>query len=119
MPTLDRAAILAAKDIPTEVITVPEWGGDVLVKALTSEERDAWENFCAEQRERWGTRIANNIRASLAVRSVVDEEGKRLFTDAEVELIGAKAGSAVDRITDVAMRLSRIGTADLEQLKKS
>lgn len=116
---LDRAAILAAQDRKTEVVNVPEWGGgDVIVKAMSSAERDSWESWCTEQRERWGKYAVPNIRASLVVRSLVDEKGERVFGDSEVELLGEKSGAALDRIFAVAGRLSKITEKDVEELKK-
>ena len=40
---LNRAAILEAKDIPTETVPVPEWGGDVIVRGLTGDELDDYQ----------------------------------------------------------------------------
>jgi hypothetical protein len=39
--TLSADAILAADDIVTEAVDCPEWGGKVLVKAMTGAERDS------------------------------------------------------------------------------
>ena len=36
---LTRKQILECADIPTEIVKVPEWGGEVLVKGLTGAER--------------------------------------------------------------------------------
>lgn len=115
---LDRDAILKSDDRKTETVHVPEWGGDVLVKAMSSAERDSWEGWCTELREKWGRFGVPNIRASVAVRSVVDEKGERLFGDGEVEILGDKSGAALDRIFAVAGRLSKITERDVEELKK-
>ena len=40
---LNREAILAAEDLPRELVEVPEWGGAVYVRALTGAERDQFE----------------------------------------------------------------------------
>ena len=44
MPILNKAAILAAEDLKTETVAVPEWGGEVRVRTLTGTERDAFES---------------------------------------------------------------------------
>lgn len=115
---LDRDKILSVDDRVTETVDVPEWGGSVIVMRLSSTERDSWENWCAELREKWGRFGVQNIRASLAVRSIVDEKGERLFGDGEVEILGRKSGAALDRIFAVAGRISRITDRDVDELKK-
>ena len=37
---LNREQILAANDVKTRIVDVPEWGGSVIVRGLTSLERD-------------------------------------------------------------------------------
>ena len=44
MPPLSKAKILAANDVTTETIDVPEWGGEVAIKTLSGVERDQFED---------------------------------------------------------------------------
>jgi hypothetical protein len=46
----------------------------------------------------------------------VDEDGKRVFTEAEVKALGAKSARALDRLFDTARRLSGLGDEDVETL---
>ena len=114
---LTREQILSVDDRRTETVSIPEWKGEVIVKALSSEELDSWEQWLADQRV--GENICPNVRASLVVRSVVDDKGERVFGDGEVEVLGRKSGAAVDRIFAVASRLSARTPEDIEQLKKA
>ena len=41
--TLTKDQILEANDLQSESVTVPEWGGDVLVRTMTGADRDAFE----------------------------------------------------------------------------
>lgn len=116
MPVLTREQIVKSEDRKTEVVPVPEWGGEVIVKALSSAELDSWEQWIAEHRV--GQHVCPNVRASLVVRAVVDENGNRVFGDGEVEVLGSKSGAAVDRIYAVASRLAARTIEDLEKLKK-
>lgn len=122
MPALTRDAVIAASDLPKERVDVPEWGeaAYVYVRSLTGTERDAWETYCIEQRERFKSDSGfPGLRSSLLVRCVVDDDGKRLFGDADVEQLGAKAGLVIDRLWAVAARLSGLTAADVEELKKN
>src|SRR5690606_41735748 len=85
---LNREAILAAKDLPRELVEVPEWGGAVYVRALTGAERDAFEQSIVEQRGRDARMNLNNLRAKLVALTAVDENGERLFSDKDAELLG-------------------------------
>lgn len=120
MPVLDRSAILSADDLPREEVEVPEWGGTVYVRALSGDERDRWEASMIDvQREGDKTKAIpkfDHIRSSLCARTICDEQGKRLFTDADVEELGAKSAAALDRVYSVAERLSGLSAQDIEEL---
>lgn len=110
---LSKAEILAANDLPREVVPVPEWGGDVIVSTMTGASRDAWEAGMAGKE---GADLLKDMRARLAVACMVDEAGARLFTDADVPALSAKSAAALERVTKVAQRLNRLGAKELEDL---
>lgn len=115
---LSRDAILGADDRPTEVVHVPEWGGDVHVRGLSGAERDAYEAGIASPRPD-GRQHMNlrNLRARLVVLAVVDpDSGDRLFRDDDAPALGDKSAAAVDRVFSVARRLSGLSEGDVEEL---
>lgn len=116
---LSRDDILKAKDITTEEVDVPEWGGTVFVRGLSGRQRDVFEATLLERRGRRMVPNTANIRAKLVAWTVVDEDGKRLFTDTEADELGEKSASAMDRIYTVASRLSGLGEEDLEDLAEN
>lgn len=118
MAVLTRAQIEQAPDVQTETVPVPEWGGDVLVRTLTGTERDAFEASLAAN---GGDRAMNlyNFRARLAALCLVDEAGKRLFTDADVALLGRKSARALDRVIKKARELNALDAAAIEGLEKN
>lgn len=119
MAILNREQILAAPDLVTEIVPVPEWGGEVVVRSLTAAERDQYEKEFISQH---GTRIKFDLvnpRARLVALSVVDEDGKRLFTDRDVAELAKKSAAPVDRIYAVAQKLSGISDGDVEELEKN
>jgi hypothetical protein len=114
---LSRDDVLKADDRVTEEVDCPEWGGSVLVRGMTGRERDAFELSLRDQRS--GQRIPgrmNNIRSQIIVRCVVDDDGERLFTDADVTALGEKSGAAIDRVYDVAARLSGMSEEDEKEM---
>ena len=118
MKTLTRDEILGADDLKTESVEVPEWGGTVIVRELTGAERDSWEASVVKTNGKKVTVDSRNMRAKLCSLCIVDENGKRVFSEKDAIKLGAKSASALDRVTDAAKRLSRIGEDELEDLGK-
>lgn len=116
MAVLNRDQILKVNDLPSETVPVPEWGGEVIVRALTGTERDAFEASMIQLRGKEKVLKMENIRARLAALSVVDEQGIRLFTDADVEQLGHKSATALNRVFEVAQRLSGLTPEAVEEL---
>jgi hypothetical protein len=119
MSLLTRKAILQADDLPREKIDVLEWGGFVFVRALTGAERDAYEAACLQKSGKSYEANLANVRAKLCALAICDENGVRLFDDADVETLGTKSAAALDRVFAVARRLSKIGPEDMEELAKN
>jgi len=116
MTLLTKDQILAASDIKTEEVHVPEWGGTVRVSTMTGEARDRFESACVTDD---GKANVSNVRAKLVASSIVDEDGRLMFTDADIEQLGHKSAAALDRVFEVAQRLSRVSASDVEDLAKN
>lgn len=113
---LSKDAILAVRDVVTETVEVPEWGGAVRVRGLTAAERDAFEGEVVQRNGLSVKTDTRNMRARMVVLSVVDEDGARLFSYHDIEALGEKSSRALDRIFAVAMRLSGLRPQDVEEL---
>ena len=121
---LKREDILAASDLVIELVSVPEWGGDVYVKGMTGAERDKFEGsiFRASVGKKAGKvsevdRLnLSNVRAKLCSMTICDEDGKRLFTEKDVQALSQKSAAALQRVFVVAQRLSGITDEDIEEL---
>jgi hypothetical protein len=111
---LTRDAILAAATLRTEEVDVPEWGGLVLVRELRGRERDEWEASLAVQRGKQMVPDVANMRAKLVARCVVNSDLEPVFTQQDVNALGELSASALDRVFEVASRLSGLSEADLE-----
>lgn len=111
-----RDVILAAQDIPTEDVEVPEWGGWVRVRGMTGVQRDAWET---ELNAGKGKINWTNARARLLARCLVDEKGKRLFRNEDFEALGQKSAATLMKLFDMAQRLSGVSPQDVEALEKN
>jgi len=115
--TLSRESILtAAPPLALEVVEVPEWGGSVAVRELTGAERDAWEASVLGDDGKPSDQAMTNARAKLVVRSVVDDDGTRVFGDTDIEAVGALSARGLNRVFEVACRLSGLTAGDVEEL---
>jgi len=120
---LSREAILGNVDIKTETVSCPSWGGDVIIRGLTAGERDKYEQSLYKTRQN-GRNFEvipqkENIRAKLVQLCAVDESGKRLFEPGDIESLSARNASTMDKLYEVAQRLSGLGTADMDELEKN
>ena len=108
---LNKAKILAANDTKLEKVHVAEWGDDVYIKTLSGTERDLFE-------EAYSSEKMKNFRSRFLVLTLSDESGARLFTDAEVEQLGAKSAFVLNRLFEKAWSLNAFRDADVDALGK-
>ncbi len=114
-----RNAIITADDLKREQVEVPEWGVTVYVRTMTGAEKDLYEEETYKFNGDDVEINRRNLRARLVVKTLCDENGKRLFNDGEQDLIASKSGAAIDRIFEVASKLNALTKADEEQLVKN
>lgn len=115
MNILTKDQILQVDDKRTQEVDVPEWGGSVIVKTLSGDERDQFEESILSGAKR----DFKGVRAKLVALSIIGEDGKRLFTFEEAKLLGEKSARALDRVFGVAQRLSGFTTKDMEELTEN
>ncbi len=114
---LDTAdSILSVDDAKFENVDVPEWGGSVRIKAMTGEERDAFESSIAGTNGKMNT---INIRAKLVFLSVVNSKGERIFNKEQITVLGQKSAAALNRVYTAAAKLSAITSSDVDELAKN
>ncbi|MFD6691110.1 hypothetical protein ACFWEV_35245 [Streptomyces bacillaris] len=117
MALLTKDQITRANDLAHEDVPVSEWGGTVRVRALTGVERDAWEASLVRLGPNGSVqaRSTKGVRVGLVARTVVDEDGERLFTDKDMTELNQKSAAVIERLAAVARRLSGIGKEAAEE----
>ena len=129
---LTRDDILGADDLPTEVVEVPEWGKKgggckVRVIGLTAQSRAQYEaGFTKQMRKGDGTieytqnrPVLMQLRERLAAFTIVDQNGVRMFQESDIAALGKKSAAALQRVFEVAQRLSGMTKQDIEDLEKN
>lgn len=120
---LTREQILAAIDMKIEAVDVPEWGGTVYIRNLTGKAREKFERsryrMVGKGLEKEVEIIHENTRASLLAATICTSDGTLLFSAADVEALSDKNGAVLDRLFDVAQRLSAMRKEDVEDRAKN
>jgi hypothetical protein len=111
---LTREQILAADDLKSEDVEVPEWGGSVRVIVMTGAARDAFQERMAES-----DKSISYFHNSLLVATAVGDDGAALFTASDMEALREKSAAAVTRVATVAERLNGFGAKAVETAEKN
>jgi len=82
---------------------------------MTGAMRDAWEQSLVAPGKKEPD--VTNIRAKLVCACVVGDDGRRLFTAADVQALGEKSAAALDRVAKVAQRLNLIHESAQEEAR--
>lgn len=110
MAFLTAEQILVADDVKTEVVSVPEWGGEVRVRGAMANEMDEYEQTLVTTKfvDDKAEVVSNsaNAKARLVVKLIVDGNGNRIFNDSQAEDIGRKSHAAVNRLFQKIQELS-------------
>jgi hypothetical protein len=113
---LNRDQILGAQDLKTATVPTPEWGGDVLIRAMTALQRDQMMGMIGAA----GATVQDSeLKAFLCAQCAVDEDGKRLFTDEDVAALRAKNPLPLDRIGEAVLSMSKADNGATENAVKN
>ena len=100
MALLTKEQILGADDLGSEIVAVPEWGGDVRVVGLTGAGRDRIEAQLVDDKGNRRPGALETWKLKIVVSSIVDEGGERLFSEAELSELSQKSAAALNRVAD-------------------
>lgn len=121
---LNRDQILSAKDRAQEILSIPEWGGDVMLTALSVRDRtnvlSEWARLGSTQKDGGDTAAAMlEIKLRLVALSVTDAEGVPLFTTADMAELATKSNQAIGVISDAAILLNKFFVSATEDAAKN
>lgn len=117
LPKLTREAFLAAQDLPEEIVQI-DGLGVLTVRGLTGKQRDDYEASCVMQKGNKRSFNIRDARAKLVALSVIGDDGKRMFTNADIATLSTLPAKHLDKVFEVAQRLSGISDDDIAELGK-
>jgi len=112
---LDKTTILAAKDLPIQVVPIPEWGGDVTLRTLNALDMDAFQQSIRGE----NGAVLNQVRERFLAAAMVDENGVRLFADEDFAALANKNPNVLARLFTAAQKLNGIGAAANAEIAKN
>jgi hypothetical protein len=116
---LKREDILKINDIESEIVKVPEWGGEVKVIGLTGIQRNEYEQSLVIRKGKDVSLNMKHAMSKLVMLSCVDENNEKIFSEGDIEILGTKSGKALSRIYKVAAKLSGLSDEDMDELTKN
>jgi hypothetical protein len=107
---LTREQILAArKDRKPHRYEVPEWGGDVFIRVLSA----ADQMLLSDEAD------PKNTFVKVLLYSLVDEEGERLFSDADFDELVQEDWPVIMRVFAESAHLNGLSTKELDEAMES
>lgn len=114
MAYLSKAEIFSADDDEFDEVECPEWGGTVRIASISGAQRDAFEASIREGKGKDADVNLRNLRAKLIVLCAVDENGRKLFTTADLGALGKKNAKPLDRLFDACKRIAGMSEEDVK-----
>jgi len=111
-----REALLSTTTLAQETVVIPDVGA-VVVRAMKSGEFLALRDACLIRGKKGRSRFdSRKFQTSLVIRCTYDEQGQRIFNEADQAAIDEMPSTVVERITDAAARLCGITAEDEEAM---
>jgi len=115
---LSKDAILAAKDTDVHEVEVPEWGGTILLRSMTGEQRNNYE-FWAHQQSKADSPDYRGIRERLIICCAVDSEGQPLFGETDLAALASKNSEVIDRLHERCQQICGMDADAVEDAAKN
>lgn len=104
--------IRAVNDHQEVDVPVPEWGGKVRVRSLSTGEKQEFEQGMIKVKGKQRDVNLKNLRERLIVKALVQPR----MTQTDIQMLSEKNALPVSRIYDVAAALSGLSDDDVESL---
>lgn len=124
---LSADEILSCDDCKIVKVMVPEWAPNgkaeeecfIHVRTMSGADRDRFQSSCLIPGPTRARLNLANATAKLVSMAACDDQGKRLFTDAQVMDLGRKSCVALDRVADAARELNGMRPEDMQALQEN
>lgn len=119
MTALNREMILSAGDLRHEKVEMPEWGGHVYVSSVSAADWMDFQDAAIKGKEDQGQSNTAPWVGRMLVRTIVDEQGQRLFADEDAPILMRKPLTVINRLYRAADRLNDFSGRGLKEAEKN
>lgn len=118
---IERGAFLQPLSVPREDVPVPELGEGCVIPVwgMTAGERTRFEQGLLDKNGKQSAAKVQEVRARLLVACCRNDDGTPLFTMDDIAAISQQRADVIERIVNVAQRLSGFSNADIEATAKN
>jgi hypothetical protein len=111
-----RDLIMSAKDTHSETVEIPEWGVTVEVRSMSGAARAVLMQDAVQS---GGQIDMGRVYPDLIIQTCFDPEtGEAVFESTDRDLIMSKNGAILDRLAEVATRLSGFNEKAVDEAGK-
>ncbi len=110
---LTKEQVHNANDLRHEIVDVPEWGGEVKIRAMPTSDRIEFEKKQATCK----TELESIV--NLLIYTIVDDDDKRIFNDGDFDLLAEKSAIVLVRLFEIAINLNTLTNAKMEEKAKN
>ncbi len=117
---LSADEILAMDDIPVEEVVVPEWKNrKVRIRGLSAAAKNAYQASLVETNGKSRKIKLEHMTAKLLVKCLVNAQLQPLFSEAQILQLGTKSAMVLERLAQIANRLSGMDDEENEAILKN
>jgi hypothetical protein len=110
---LTRDEILKADDLRRIDVEVPEWGGTIRLRVVTSKERHRFQTEIAKAKDG----VPPDFMEKFLVACAVDDAGKPLFSDEDIAALRGKSAVVLTKLFNKAAELNGMTDAAIEEIE--
>ena len=111
-----RDQIIAADDLKSELVPIPEWDVTILVKSMNGAERA--QMLKAITSKDGSVDVGKAVSDVLIFTAHDPDTGERIFTIEDRDLLNQKSGAAIQRAAEAGMRLSGLMPESIDEAGK-
>ncbi len=112
--------IINSNDVKITKLEVKEWNGEIGLKEMNGSQREKFENILAKNTDKNGRMVDfTNLRSTLLIQVICDEDGKCLFTRDSMSKLNEKNAEVLNYIFEKALTLNGLDKTSKDIEKKS
>jgi hypothetical protein len=111
--SINKHQIFASNDLKEKFVDMPEWGGQVKIRALSVKEQLAYDEYLSTEPKEV------EMALHLIISACVDDDNKKLFDISDMDLLKEKSSKNLFLLVNEILSLNKQLPADSDKLAKN